>query len=223
MCVVNFERAPRYKERVCARSGIRKTMRGAQQLLSFRHVGLLLLLATACSAATNTTTPAPTATPAPDAGVQNVVLSFRIDGVAYVARCNVSGTVLNMSACALDVDHELTVSRIGTGTTQEIPAYYLAMVILTLIMTVILIGLAAAGYVMMTRLQKGYEEVVQDVRRNRDQPGYGAPGGGGGGYDQQPQDPQYYAGNASRLGRSRKTISVDLVKPCLPGDILAAA
>jgi hypothetical protein len=197
-------------------------MRGAQQLLSFRHVSLLLLLATACSAATNTTTPAPAETPAPDAGVQkNVVLSFRIDGVAYVARCNVSGTVLNMSACALDVDHELTVSRIGTGTTQEIPAYYLAMVILTLIMTVILIGLAAAGYVMMTRLQKGYEEVAQDVRRNREQPGYGPPGGGG--YDQQPPEPQYYSGNASRLGRSRKTISVDLVKPCLPGDILAAA
>lgn len=193
-----------------------------------------LLLVTLSAAATNTTTPPPATTPAPDAGAPNVVvLSFRIDGVAFVARCNVSGA-FNMSACKFDTDHGLTVSPLGTtGTTQSLPDYYLAMVILTLLMTVVLVGLGVAGYMMMKKMQDGYERVIQNVQN---QPQYAQQQSN---IPVQPMDPTMYGqqqfpmpipqqqfnpyvATSSRVGgRSRRVISVDLVKPCLPGDLLS--
>lgn len=191
-----------------------------------------LLLVTPSHAATNTTTAAPATTPVPDAGAQNVVLSFRIDGVAYVARCNVTGA-FNMSACVFDTDHGLTVSPIGGGTTtQTLPDYYLAMVILTLGMTVVLVGLGVAGYMMMRKMQDGYERVIQNVQNQPQYPQQGQPQQGFQNVPSFDPNSQYgqpypmpqpvpYSGSAGRLGsRSKRVISVNLVKPCVPGDPL---
>lgn len=205
--------------------------------LVFLLISLIHLAPSVDAAVTNTTTGGPATTPVPDAGAlafmlgaqSSVVLSFRIDGVAYVARCNVSG-VFNMSACVFDVDHGLTVSPIGgTTTTQSLPDYYLVMVILTLLMTVVLVGLGGAGYIMMGKIQDGYERVIQNAQYQSQYPPQAQPPQQAyqnvpsiDPYGQQPQQysmpqPQTYA----RLGsRSKRVINVDLVKPCLPGDLL---
>ena len=189
----------------------------AVRLLSCALLPLLLLLAVHADAATNTTTPAPATTPVPDAGAQTVLLSFRIDGVAFVARCNVSSGAYNMSACVFDTDHGLTVSRIGAAaTTQEIPIYYLIMVAFTLFLSVVAVGLGVAGYMAMMKMREGYEQVMQN---SNNQPQQYPPGP----YGQQPQQPYPGPGDyvQARMGSarssSRRVINVDLVKPCLRG------
>ena len=183
---------------------------------------LLLLLAGGADAATNTTTPAPETTPVPDAGAQTVLLSFRIDGVLFAARCNVSSGAYNMSACVFDTDHGLTVSQIGAAAkTQEIPIYYAIMVGFTLFLSVVAVGLGVAGYMAMVKMREGYEKVMQNNNNNQSQQYQQqySPGP----YGQQPQQqypgPNDYA--QARMGSarssSRRVINVDLVKPCLRG------
>jgi flagellar basal body-associated protein FliL len=105
------------------------------------------------------------------------------------------------------------------------------MVILTLLMTVVLVGLGVAGYMMMKKMQDGYERVIQNVQN---QPQYAQQQSN---IPVQPMDPAMYGQQqfqmpqqqfnpypvtSSRVGgRSRRVISVDLVKPCLPGDLLS--
>jgi len=194
----------------------------AVRLLSCALLPLLLLVVRA-DAANNTTTASPATTPVPDAGELTILLSFRIDGVAFVARCNVSSGSFNMSACVFDTDHGLTVSRIGTtATTQEIPVYYAVMVGFTLFLSVVAVGLGVAGYMAMMKMREGYEQVMQNNNNNQPQQ-----------YQQQnnqqyppdqygPQPPYPGPGYAqARMGSarssSRRVINVDLVKPCLRG------
>ena len=111
-------------------------------------LSVLALLATfSCGQAvtSNTTTSAPSTTPAPSAGVVfPMVMSFLIDGVVYVMNCNITG--LNMSSCSYTQDHGLTVSRIGS-TTADLPDYFLPTIVATLVLVGILMIMAVAGWI----------------------------------------------------------------------------
>ncbi len=147
-----------------------------------------------------TTTAAPSTTPV--AGTP-LTLSFMIDGIVYVLRCNITG--LNMSNCTYDLDHGLTVSKIDSaGTTANIPDYVLAMIIGTAVLVLAILIVSLVGFFMKKPEAAGYGPVPAPPQ----------------GPEFYPQPAQYVPrdyGQAAQAG-SRKVISVGLVKPCLPGD-----
>lgn len=169
---------------------------------------VLALLATfSCGQAvsSNTTTSAPSTTPAPSAGVvAPLVMSFLIDGVVYVMNCNITG--LNMSSCSYTQDHGLTVSRIGS-TKADLPDYFLPTIVATLVLVGILMIMAVAGWIVWSKRKEGGGYQVAPSMPPDMQP-YGQP---------PPGYPQPY-GQAGRAEPPRKVIGVCLIKPCVPSD-----
>ena len=166
-----------------------------------------------------TTTPSPAATPNPgeqslamllsglsSGGASQLVISYKINGVVYVVQCNVTSG--NTTNCTFTGDHGLTVTAVGSTVVKEIPAEYLAFGIITIILLVILVGMAGYAYCIWNNRQK------QEEMNRREPEDDGPPQG----YPQQqrgynPVPPRY---PGSQL---HKVINVQLTRPCLPEDI----
>lgn len=157
--------------------------------------------------------------PSPGAG-QNATtgtsftLSFVIDGVAYTATCNVTGTAA--SNCTFILDHGLNVTKLSTtgSTTTEMPVYFPIILFTTMGVVIVLGILMIAGYCMLKqrvdRANAGYGQVPQgyapqSAESYEAQAGYPTP---------EYQGP--YRGQASQLNAGHKVIQVGLVHPCLP-------
>lgn len=153
--------------------------------------------------------------PSPGAG-QNATtgtsftLSFVIDGVAYTATCNVTGTAA--SNCTFILDHGLNVTKLsttGSTTTSDPPVYFSIILFATAGMVVVLSILMIVGYCMWKQRTDRENAGFMPVSPGEYPPGY-SPGPGYG-------RPEYYdRGQASQLNAGHKVIQVGLVHPCLP-------
>lgn len=165
-----------------------------------------------------TTTPSPAATPNPgeqslamllsglsSGGASQLVISYKINGVVYVVQCNVTSG--NTTNCSFTGDHGLTVTAVGSTVVKEIPAEYLAFGIITIILLVILVGMAGYAYCIWNNRQK--QEEMNRWEPEDDGPPQGYPQQGG--YN---RVPQRYPGS-----QLHKVINVQLTRPCLPEDI----
>ena len=177
-----------------------------------RGIVLLLLLGFVSSQVTT----APAATPQPSTG-SPLVLSFVVDGVVYAVRCSFSAA--NVSNCSFVAEHGLIVSASSLTGNTEIPVYITGMLAGTLVVTIILLGLIVAGYIMWKRSPQAAGYMPQG------QGGMGPPGYQPQAY-MEPGPPQgydpYRVGQASQMATSLPVIGVNLVRPSLPREAAMA-
>jgi hypothetical protein len=166
-----------------------------------------------------TTTPSPAATPNPGeqslamllsglsaGGASQLVISYKINGVVYVVQCNVTSG--NTTNCTFTGDHGLTVTAVGSTVVKEIPAEYLAFGIITIILLLILVGMAGYAYYIWNSRQKE-REMNRYEAENDD--------GSSQGYPQQQRG--YYAVPRGQGSQLHKVINVQLTRPYIPEDI----
>ena len=114
-------------------------------------------------------------------------------GVVLVYEVECDTTAYSTTDCP---SHDLAVTRVAStgSSSSDWPDSYIAVVILLFLLVLVVLGLVIAVYV---RQQQGYSQVAPED------------------YSQQPGGYSY-----AEAGRARKTIGVELVRACGPGDVL---